>query len=351
MGRLVAAIIADDLTGALDSAVPFATMGFHTVTATSLEGLDKALATDAQVVAVSLSSREISADLAQARATDAAMRLTDAPLVLKKIDSRLKGNIAIEVQALIAARQPDALVICPAIPEMGRVVRNGMIEGAGIAQPIKVAGYFDQKCHHIAQFADALTDADLDDLVAAAPAGAIFIGARGLAAALARHFSTGRQSVVLADQVGPVAFVIGSRDPITLTQIVQLQQTTQIDWLAAPDGLVPARMTTGSVIVQAVPGSGQSVDGPTVSTRLAQGFCKYHLTGKRTLVLAGGETAAAVLKAMDIQVLQVLGEAQPGIPVCLPLDNLAGPAIVTKSGGFGDADSLLRLLPKSPLAT
>ena len=51
------ALVSDYLTGALDSAVPFARAGWRTVVATGLPVLHSALAAGADVVAVSLNSR------------------------------------------------------------------------------------------------------------------------------------------------------------------------------------------------------------------------------------------------------------------------------------------------------
>jgi uncharacterized protein YgbK (DUF1537 family) len=68
------------------------------------------------------------------------------------------------------------------------------------------------------------------------------------------------------------------------------------------------------------------------------------------LVLTGGETAAAVLAATGLGVLQVVGEVLPGIPLCKACGRDDLPLIVTKSGGFGAPDAL-SLLADSPFPT
>lgn len=335
------AIIADDLTGSLDSSVPFALAGLRTVCAVSVAALPAALASDARVVAVNLASREVPEAVAAARAETAARALAGARVVLKKIDSRLKGHVAAEVGAVAAALRPAGVLVCPAVPELGRVVRDGRLEGLGVAEPLPVAARCGLAPDLRARFADAASGADLDRVVAEAAAGTLFVGARGLAAALARRM--GRAARPAVAMRGPVAFVIGSRDPITLAQVAELRGCG-LDWVAAPDGRVPEGSGDGSVILQAVAGEGAASD--VVSARLAEGLVRWHLAGKRMLVLSGGETAAAVLDRMGVAVLEVLAEPLPGLPLCRGLDLPDGPAIVTKSGGFGAADALVRLAPE-----
>jgi uncharacterized protein YgbK (DUF1537 family) len=62
------------------------------------------------------------------------------------------------------------------------------------------------------------------------------------------------------------------------------------------------------------------------------------------LLLTGGETAIAVLRALGAGGLRLAGELEPGIA----LGGLAGGPFdglmtATKAGGFGDADALVRV--------
>ncbi|MDO8884473.1 four-carbon acid sugar kinase family protein [Pseudotabrizicola sp.] len=341
----VAAIIADDLTGALDSAVPFAMRGWKTIAVTSVAAISQALNAGAEVISVSLDSREIPQAEAAVRMHQAALALSGFPVVLKKIDSRLKGNVAAEVAALLAARLPQKVVVCPAIPELGRRVSGGFIRGMGIAQPIPVAPCLPPFALGELSVPDAETDQDLAAIVQDAPAGTVFVGARGLASALAAHLAKGHAQIVPdLGWSGPVAVVVGSRDPITLEQVDHLRSADPVQWIAAPGGVVPEHSAAGSVIVQATQGSEAETDGRAVSLRLAQGFVRHHSSPTRHLVLTGGETAAAVLAGLGVTALEVLGEAQPGLPVCRDMNHTSGPVFITKSGGFGAVDCLLRLV-------
>lgn len=346
------AILSDDLTGALDSAAPFANLGLPVVVATHAAALPAALAAGAAVVAVSLASREIAAAEAAARAAAAARELAGVPQLFKKIDSRLKGNVAAEVAAVATVRGLGRVVLCPAIPDMGRVVRNGALEGAGVAVPLPVAGSAVLPAGLDLDCPDAGSDAALDRIAAAAGTpGVLPVGARGLAAALARRMA-GRDARPASPPRlrGPLVLVVGSRDPITLAQVECARALPGVEWRAAPDGHVPPGASAApALIVQATPGTTSGAGAAEVSARLAAGLAQGLLAGRAGLVLTGGETAGAVLAALGIGTLALSGEVQPGLPLCRPLDFPGAPYIVTKSGGFGPADCLARLI-RSALA-
>jgi uncharacterized protein YgbK (DUF1537 family) len=80
------AIIADDLTGALDAASPFACRGLHVRAALDPNSLEEAIAAGPEVVAVSTNSRGLSGDRAATLARKAARRLLPwrPELVLKR---------------------------------------------------------------------------------------------------------------------------------------------------------------------------------------------------------------------------------------------------------------------------
>ena len=60
------------------------------------------------------------------------------------------------------------------------------------------------------------------------------------------------------------------------------------------------------------------------------------------LVLAGGETANAACKRLEIRALEVGRPIDPGVPCCFPLSR-PGLAVVLKSGNFGADDLYLKL--------
>jgi D-threonate/D-erythronate kinase len=339
MTPLMTVIIADDLTGALDSVAPFAALGLVCAVALTPDDLTKALLDAPDVLAINLGSREIGAKRAHAIAVATSLALVGRvgrdTVWFKKIDSRMKGEIAAEVAGVISVIGAGRVLICPAIPDLGRVVIDGRLSGAGVGAPIPVV--LDLPGGIDVTTPDARTDKDLDRVLQGSAAGTLFVGARGLAAALARLQRPGKTPTAASMPKGPVAFCVGSRDPITVEQIAILAQADGVSCCAAPDGNVPP---TAAALVQATQGAGASPE--VVSARLAQAMLG-RLEGVRTLVATGGETAAALLRAAGIGVLRVEGEVLPGLPLCHAAKASMFPALVTKSGGFGQPDTLLQL--------
>ncbi|MCB6179718.1 hypothetical protein LHP98_16475 [Rhodobacter sp. Har01] len=324
-GGLRLAIIADDLTGALDAAAPFSDRGLRVRVATCAAALAEALR-QAEVVAVSTRSREIAPQAARAAVAAVLAGLPPGVRLFKKVDSRLKGNIAAELAAF-----PEGPVLAvPALPEFGRVVTGGAVRGWGIAPPIAVAAALGRP----ALVPDVATATEMEAALASAP-GHLVVGARGAAVALAAGI--GWAEAVPPALALPMVIAVGSTDPITLAQVAALRGFPGLRYVPAPDGRVEVGPAPGVTLVQAVPGDGAS-SGPQIAAALAATVVRA-ARGAATLVLTGGATAEAVLDALGVQVLDLHGDMQPG----LPLSSGGGWRIVTKSGGFGDAGALLRL--------
>lgn len=330
------AIIADDLTGALDAAAPFAMRGLKTMVALSPRALPEALESGASVVGVSTDSREVDPDTARTRMRAALAALPDPVGLFKKIDSRLKGNLAAELDTLAF----DRALVVPAIPEFGRWVKDGKLGGFGVDTPIDIRvklGRHAQK----AIVPDVTDRADIEAALSAHPHD-LAVGARALADALAARMAETAVQPVPAVAVKRVIFVIGSRDPITLAQIDRLRAACpQTVHVPAPGGRLtdgfPAR---GEIIVfQATPGP-DSDDPTEVAARLAAGLAGAGALDDTLLVLSGGATAQIILDRMGIGLIEVLGEALPGLPLARTLRF----KLITKSGGFGEPDALVRIV-------
>lgn len=121
------AIIADDLTGANDTALQFHIKGCSTQVLTNYDEIPQVLA-HTQVWAVSTESRNIDADEAKERAKSTASAIIknlQTDNIYKKIDSTIRGNIAMEITGIIEATDYEACLIMPAFPNEGRITVGG----------------------------------------------------------------------------------------------------------------------------------------------------------------------------------------------------------------------------------
>lgn len=122
-----AGIIADDLTGANDTALQFFLKGCNTKILTS-ENIVTDDKKGTNIWAVSTESRNVSPEEAYRKVFKTTKFLTENLKVehlYKKIDSTLKGNIGIEITAILDASDYEAAIIIPAFPNEGRITIGG----------------------------------------------------------------------------------------------------------------------------------------------------------------------------------------------------------------------------------
>lgn len=344
-------IIADDLTGALDAAAPFAGRRLRTVAVTRPDGLDAALASDAAVIAVSTGSREIDPDEAAQRCNGVARRLAGASpaLVLKKIDSRLKGHLEHEIGAVMTALGQDALVVAPAIPDQGRIVRDGAVRGFGAETPLSVRerlGVLGPRAH-VPDTCDMTAMRSLVSGIARRQPPPLLAGARGLAEALAAEL-TGLASTRAGVPVDTALVAIGSTDPITRGQLDRLlAHAPDIRLVHAPNGVASEDEgdDAAPVTVMATAPGDERLPPAVVAERFASSLAR-HVGHRRPrlVVCSGGETASALAYRLGITWMEVRGEVLPGLPVCDAAADGHSFVLVTKSGGLGTPDTFCRLL-------
>ncbi|MFN7023494.1 MAG: four-carbon acid sugar kinase family protein [Pseudorhizobium sp.] len=333
-------IVADDLTGALDTAAPFAARGLHTEVILKVAAVAQGLALSPDVLSINLASRERSPEEAFQAMQQVMELLPPHVRLFKKIDSRLKGHVSSELDAI---SYQNALV-APAIPAFGRIVRHGHVEGFGVTTPISIADVLGQHAAR-AVIPDASQHEDLLRALKAAEAGTVdlLVGARGLAEALAYRMTGRAEAGFIDPPVGTGLFVVGSHDRITIEQVEQLRLLETVAYNPAPNGVMSgsAPSSAAVILVQATEGETQ-ISSEEVSANLATSVHPRLTNKSQTMLLCGGATAEAVLDRMGIDCFRLEGECMPG----LGLAYAAGQCIIAKSGGFGQPETLAMLADK-----
>ena len=344
---LMLAIVADDLTGALDTSAPFVAAGLSVAVAATHEATEAALDRKTDIVAINTASRAADPDEAARRVARVAEQLRPhAPsIVLKKIDSRLKGNVGAESAALAEGTGRGSMIVAPAVPDQARSTRDGAVVGRGVDVHLPVRPHFPKLR---AEVRDAATDADLDAVVAEGHwSTTLAVGARGLGLAFARSLQMVDAAVpapFAAD--GLTLFAFGSRDPITDRQVARLAEDhPDLALVEAPGGGFALRPSVSLPL--AVVCTGEIGGDPTaVASRFADDVSKaVDRLRPSTLVMGGGDTALAILCALGIDVLFPQGEAAPGLPWFTIVPPHGGSMrCVVKSGGFGTVGVLSEFL-------
>ena len=123
-------IIADDLTGALDSGVKLAEAGIPTEVRISPgcpDSPDEEFEASTLTLVVDTQTRHLPAGEAYARVESLVhwARKKGIRLFYKKTDSTLRGNLGVEMAALMNAGGGGPLVFAPAFPALGRTTEGG----------------------------------------------------------------------------------------------------------------------------------------------------------------------------------------------------------------------------------
>ncbi|MFC8510302.1 four-carbon acid sugar kinase family protein [Streptomyces sp. NPDC057411] len=363
-------VLADDLTSAADGAAPFRRAGHPALV---LFDLPEALR--AGVTAVDLGSRLVDATEAAARTRWAARAYAGADLLLKTVDSTLRGHVAAELRAALAGSGRRAAVVAPAFPAEGRTTVGGVQYVRGVrvdesefardpAHPVRTADLARLLPEATVVEADRLellagsgvfvcsatTEGELDAVVAAVgrPEDVLWVGSPGLAAALARRYP--RDPAAPLPELPPVRrplAVVGSANPVSRRQLGALYAQSEMAGAVAddPPAAVAALSAARAPLLAVHTPDARGEDPAELTRRLTETAAELAREGHADgLVLTGGETAAAVLGALGATGMELLDEPEPGIA----RGALHGPTaprlpVLVKAGGFGDDGTLFRL--------
>ncbi len=344
-------VLADDLTGACDSASGFLRSG-HSARVWLTEDADP----EAQetVWVRHTASRDMSPSEATQAVASAARNLPAAPhtLLFKKVDSAGRGNIAAELLAARDAYAAELILLAPSFPATGRVVRDGILQITDIAgqnTSISLAELFPEEEHHrighaatpadLAAFSghkdiiicDAETDTDLRAIAQTASAlraRTLWAGSAGLANALAASNPAQHpvQPQPYQPRTGSIFVSVGTSHNVTQLQLAHLLNTPGAA-LLSPNH---TRLDDNSIgVLQLTCRDSDAAD----IHRIWQ-----HLSPRpHALVLTGGDTAAFILSVLAAKAIVLKGDIAAGIPWGIIEGGLADQCtVVTKSGGFGD---------------
>lgn len=360
-------LIADDLTGALDTAAQFAT-ATSPIPVCWRSQPQSATATG---IAMDSGTREATRDEARLRVATIAAGLPRLPGMLHyaKLDSLLRGHAGAEIAAWVSAITPVHVIVAPAFPYQGRITRGGIQLAAGNdghswtpaasdlrddlereGLPVQLRSPGAAVPAGISLW-DAETDADLDAIAAAGLSvngRVLWCGSSGLAGALARQLGIVGSAAAPVRLPRPILGLFGTNHPAMAAQLAVCSDHV----LTLPDG----SPTSAAAVAQRLDNVGLALatlalpDGlarTDAAQRIEREFARLvaRLDPPGTLVVAGGETLRGLCLALGADWLDLDGHVWPGVP-CSVLrgGRFDGIRVVSKSGAFGDPALLRRLL-------
>lgn len=349
-------IVADDLTGACDSGAAFVLSGRCARVILSLASAEHRSSDPPVpgVVSFTTETRSLTAAQAGAAVAETIKALTETfrPAILfKKIDSAGRGHLGIEIIAALQASGAAMALVAPAFPSLHRTVRSGILhvsDCSGQASSIPLREQFpgvqsdlidvlsngpesdllasiQQALKRGVRFllCDAETQEDLEQLASAARQvlePVLWAGSAGLARALAAIIPAAPSPTPISKErrSGRTLLYTGTPHPVTLLQLSHLKQRSR-------------SRKHATVRVDYNESAKEQVESAFASEPAA------------ALILNGGDTAAFVLQTLGASSILLAGELAAGIPWGFIEGGVAdGCLVVTKSGGFGEQDTLVR---------
>jgi len=378
------AIVADDLTGAADAAVMFADAGIKTTVWLGKaedfpEGSCCSVDADARWrdcrTASQLIRRHVSA-------------LNEADWLILKIDSTLRGFVGAMVQDAWEASKRDWLLVAPAVPKQGRIVKCGQLFVRGkpvtetdlaqerpapittssvperlrqtgfVSDGILCVGLFEVRrerslketlaramANGFCLVCDAETDKDLHRLMLAIlelPSRPLLVGASGLAKALVQATVTKRlKRKTLPFRPQKLLVIVGSQQ-ITAQQqlkfleakgipVTEMSRTKPLNLLG--EKAVAVRLNLGDEL------SGKKI----AQLRHWLADCLTDWLEREpfsALIIVGGLTARTIFEALGARRWDLLCSLLPGMPLGFVQFNERILLVATKAGGFGTEQTL-----------
>ena len=395
-------IIADDLTGAMDSSGYFAGLGFTTVVV-----LDKSFSVDAAVLVITTNSRAEAPVIARVRVRHGMKYMADR-IVYKKVDSTLRGNIGEELLEVTESTASQKVVVAPAFPSLGRTTVDGilLVEGMPVAQtqfandPVSpvtesnVCKLLEQsmgvKVGHVSLaeietrpetlkdtinnkledivVCDVVEQSHLTSIAQAATLAEgrwLLCGSGGLARELRLFLADTikmEQKQTQGKVLDPVLAIVGTRNQVAANQLLKAHDMLGIPILkleveklnfqnGQPNSLRNLLEETDELISE---GKGLAISStfsqqiqnlthslPGIMAEIAARILASHKFAG--LFLSGGDIAIHACRQLRVSAIKVRGEIEPGLPAGeLIGGKYDGMRVVTKAGGFGTEEAIVK---------
>ncbi|MBS1157520.1 MAG: hypothetical protein H6R19_3498 [Proteobacteria bacterium] len=366
-------ILADDLTGALDTAAAFAGQLPVFIDTPPAAGQPYF---DAPLSVVATPTRDVAPETLPAFLQPVLDWLQSGSLAFKKVDSLLRGNTFAEIAWLVRHGRFDHALFAPAFPAQGRittedrqwVIKPGIPRQAA-ATPLRetftqldlrtCAAQPTQRDTASIWIPEVLTDTDLDRVVAQAdtPASApcLWCGSAGLAHALARRRNLAPiagLAAPLPQGQGPSVLVSASFQPVLREQWARLRESHPIQAIAeqARDAEITSVLDlarTGaselwfdlSPIEHLTPEQAASL----LTAQIARLVAELPKPGQ--LIVVGGDTLLGLCRASGATGLLAHPAIRPGWG-CAKLigGTWDGVPCYSRSGAFGAPDDLVEII-------
>lgn len=405
---MIIGCIADDFTGAGDAASYLSRGGMETLMFNGVPEDESDYSEVCDAIVVALKTRTAEKETAVRETLQAVRWLSrqgTKQYYLKycsTFDSTPEGNIGPTADAVLDALDAERAVICPALPENGRIVVGGSLYVNGVPldeSPMKdhpLTPMWDHRIKNLMEcqsryrcIETGMERAEAGEFVSLAGERVYYIpdykdeqdgekiaeifgddlfltGGSGLLEKLAEHWIGGekRKREAYPPVGGRTLLLAGSCSEMTRKQIAFFQasggKSLKVDPEAllegAADSIVDLEDPGGSEMlllyssdtpenVKKVQEKGKELAASAIEQFFASTAVLAYQKGCRKIVVAGGETSGAVIRALGFS-RYIVGESiAPGVPVLIPMEDRKV-RLVLKSGNFGAEDFFIRAIKR-----
>ena len=385
-------IIADDFTGALDTGVQFSSRGAKTKVITDSK-YDFSQADALDVLVFDSETRHLAAEKAYKIINDFVARAASKfSYIYKKTDSGLRGNIGSELAAAMDALGLEKMAFIPAFPAMNRVTKNGVhyIDGVPVAEsvfgkdpfePVKNSDVklilAEQTNKTGIQIYDSESNEDMkkiaDDL--GSEGLKLTAGCAGFAEILASKLGFNGKSENVKAMPEKFFLICGSVNPVTQRQMdyaeahgfkricLSVEQKLNKSWPESQDCEQSAKKwlkeieKSHAILDANNPNETKQTDEYIKSNNLSIEQVRIRISHAITsaakalldnglearLMCVGGDTLLALMQYVGVHELIPICEIEKGVVLTNFVYNNKNYNIMTKSGGFGDENLLVKI--------
>lgn len=396
-------LIADDFTGALDTGVQFAGQGAQTKIVTGKEAEYLQLEReDADVIVIDAETRHLLPDEAYRVVVKLAAKALKekVPYIFKKTDSALRGNIGMELAALLEVSGENFLPFIPALPAMNRITRKGIhyIDGVPIAETVfgkdpfepvvsshiedlfrntkvcakvieKGAKYETDGKEPVIGIFDADTTEDMKRIVEELKDGGklgFIAGCAGLASVLPQMLELTRGKKEKPFIKKPLLAISGSLNPISQRQIeygvkcgfpryvIDKNQQTEEGYFDTKEGqewissIKEELCRSPLVMIDTGTAEDKRLEDESIRVKIADIFGVVvkklvNADACNTVLVTGGDTLLGFVEQMGCKEINLVGEIRPGTVLSSMRMEQKDIWVLSKSGGFGDEKLLVEV--------
>jgi len=396
-------VIADDFTGAMDTGVQFSKKGIATFVSTCTELDFNQIQKNIQVLVIDTESRHLTPDKAYEIVFNITSKAKEYGIqyVYKKTDSTIRGNIGAELKAVMDAWEGMPVMYVPAYPKTGRTTINSKqfvdgiplhetIYSMDLLNPIKTCSIseiimkqanvkamtatkgreliVDLEDKNTIYIFDGQVDDDLlnvGNILNIRNKLSVTAGCAGFAECLTEIIDFRKDNSLKQISTGNILVISGSINEDSINQVsfgekhgfesflLTYEQKNSEGYMKTVLGKELAEQIAnkmrhvGKVIIKTV-NSREEIDVVDNSIKIASSL--GDLTNQIlsngiecTMVVFGGDTAIHIMEAIECFGLKPLEEIVPGVAVSKAVGKYGEMTLISKAGGFGEKDVLLKI--------